>query len=157
MSMLKDFRFQVHVGGEAERTVTLTASGKPTLTVATPPEFRGGVPDVWSPEDLLVASTATCYALTLVAVAERRAVPLRDLEITGAGHVAKRADGRFGFVVIELGVRLTTDEGFEDEARKASGAAESACIISNALAVPVEVELRLRTIPAGVPSLIPAR
>lgn len=153
MSMLKDFRFQVEVDGRAQRTVTLTATGRPPLKVATPPEFRGGVPGLWSPEDMLVGSVATCYALTLVAVTERRAVPLRALAITGAGHVTKRADGRFGFVVIELGVTLTTDEGFEPEAEKAARAAESACIISNALSVPVELELELRTIPVGAPAL----
>jgi organic hydroperoxide reductase OsmC/OhrA len=123
------------------------------LKVATPPEFRGAVPGLWSPEDMLVGSVATCYALTLVAVAERRAVPLRALSIIGAGHVTKRADGRFGFVVIELGVTLTTDEGFEPEAEKAARAAENACIISNALSVPVEIELELRTIPVGAPAL----
>jgi peroxiredoxin-like protein len=153
MSILKDFRFQVDVDGAARRVVTLTAEGKPTLTVATPPEFRGGVSGVWSPEDMLVAATATCYALTLAAVAERRALPLRSLAITAAGHVAKRADGRFGFVVIELGVKVTTDEGFESEAENASQRAETACIISNALAVPVEVELEVRTTAVAAPAL----
>lgn len=146
MSTLKDFRFNVEVEREAGRKLTLSATGKPSMEVATPPEFRGGIPDLWSPEDLLVASTATCYALTLEAVAERRGVPLRDLHVVGAGHVTKRADGRLGFVVIELGVTLTTDEEFEDAARLASARAESACIISNALAVPVEVELEVRTL-----------
>lgn len=146
MSTLKDFRFNVEVEREVGPRLTLSAAGKPSLDVATPPEFRGGIPEVWSPEDLLVASTATCYALTLEAVAERRGVPLRDLHVVGAGHVTKRADGRLGFVVIELGVTLTTDEEFEDAARLASARAESACIISNALAVPVEVELEVRTL-----------
>jgi organic hydroperoxide reductase OsmC/OhrA len=153
MSVLKDFRFQVDVDHPTGKTVRLTAPGKPELEIATPPEFRGGVPNVWSPEDLLVAAVASCYALTLAAVFERRAVPLHELAVAGAGHMTKRADGGFGFVVVELGVTLTTDEGRENEAQKAARAAESACLVANALAVPVEVELELRTKPAGVPAL----
>jgi organic hydroperoxide reductase OsmC/OhrA len=145
MSTLKDFRFQVAVEGEADRIVSLKASGKPELFVATPPEFRGGVPNVWSPEDLLVAASATCYALTFKAIAERRGIPLRDLSVSGVGHVTRRADGRFGFVAIELAVTITTDEGFEDEAEKAARATEAACIVDRALTVPVEVELSVRT------------
>jgi len=145
MSMLKDFRFQVDVGREADRVVGLNASGKPGLTVATPPEFRGGVPNVWSPEDLLVAASATCYALTLEAIAERRGIPLRDLAVSGVGHVTRRADGRFGFVAIELAVTLTTDEGFEDDAENAARSTEAACIVDRALTVPVEIELSVRT------------
>jgi organic hydroperoxide reductase OsmC/OhrA len=153
MSVLKDFRFQVDVDHPTGKTVRLTATGKPELEIATPPEFRGGVPNVWSPEDLLVAAVASCYALTLAAVFERRAVPLHELAVAGAGHMTKRADGGFGFVVVELGVTLTTDEGRENEAQKAARAAESACLVATALAVPVEVELELRTKPAGVPAL----
>lgn len=146
MSTLKDFRFNVEVDRDAVRRLTLSSSGKPSIEVVTPPEFRGGSPGVWSPEDLLVAAAATCYALTLESVAERRGVPLRDLHVVGAGHVTKRADGRLGFVVIELAVTLTTDEGFEDEARLASTRSESGCIISNALGIPVEVELEVRAL-----------
>jgi organic hydroperoxide reductase OsmC/OhrA len=122
MSVLKDFRFQVDVDHPTGKTVRLTAPGKPELEIATPPEFRGGVPNVWSPEDLLVAAVASCYALTLAAVFERRAVPLHELAVAGAGHMTKRADGGFGFVVVELGVTLTTDEGRENEAQKAARA-----------------------------------
>ena len=77
MSTLKDFLFKVEVIGGTEPAVTAIAEGKPRLKVVTPPEFSGGVPSRWSPEEMLVGSVATCYALTLRAVAERRAVPLR--------------------------------------------------------------------------------
>ena len=53
---------------EGRRTV-VSVCGKDDLEVATPPEFKGGVEGVWSPEDLLVGSIASCFAVTLVAVA----------------------------------------------------------------------------------------
>jgi organic hydroperoxide reductase OsmC/OhrA len=150
MSTFKDFRFRVEVDRHSTRRLTLTAAGKPPVAVATPPEFRGGLLNLWSPEDLLVASAATCYALTFEAVAERRELPLSGLDVTGVGHISRRADGRFGFVVIELAVTVTTDAGFEEHARRASQAAEQACIVSKALSVPVEVELKVRVRPLDV-------
>lgn len=144
MSVLKDFRFTVDLhGGDDERVVDVTTEEGLSLTVATPPEFRGGVSGVWSPEHLLVAATASCYALTLEAIAKRREIPLRDVSIGAAGHVTRRADGRFGFVVVELRVQLTTDQGLEDDVRSAARLAEAACIVGVALSVPVEVELEI--------------
>lgn len=43
MSILKDFRFTVDLKGDAERVVELTTDEGLALSVATPPEFRGGV------------------------------------------------------------------------------------------------------------------
>jgi peroxiredoxin-like protein len=144
VSILKDFLFTVDVKGNAERVVELTTDEGLALTVATPPEFRGGVHGMWSPEHLLVAAVSSCYALTLAAVAERRQIPLHDVAISCVGHMTRRADGRFGFVVVELAVEITTDEGLEENARRAARAAESGCLIAQALEIPVEVELDVR-------------
>ena len=110
MSISKDFRYRVAVDWEGDRITNVTSPDKPELTVATPPEFKDGVAGVWSPEDLLVASVASCFAVTLVAVAERRDLPLRSLHVSGTGHLTQRDDGRFGFVAIELTAAIRTDE-----------------------------------------------
>lgn len=114
------------------------------LEVATPPEFRGGIAGVWSPEDLLVASTATCFAVTLGAIAERMEVPLRAVEVTGTGHVSKRDDGRFGFVAIELDVALETSPERVEAAERAAELAEERCLVSMALDIPVHVAVAAR-------------
>ncbi len=88
--------------------------------MATPPEFKGGVEGVWSPEDLLVGSVASCFAVTLVAVAERRGVPLRGLDVAARGVVTQRPDGRFGFTEVVLEVSLSTEPGCEEEASAAA-------------------------------------
>ena len=120
MSILKDFRFTVDLAGDDTRVVEVATAEGLALSVATPAEFRGGVHGMWSPEHLLVAAISSCYALTLAGIAERREVPLHDVTIGGVGHVTRRADGRFGFVVVELAVELTTAEGFEENARRAA-------------------------------------
>ena len=151
MSILKDFRFTVDVKGNAERVVETTTEEGLALSVATPPEFRGGIHGMWSPEHLLVSAVSSCYALTLAGVADRREIPLHDVAIRGVGHITRRADARFGFVVVELAVEITTEEGFEDNARRAARAAESGCLIAQALRIPVEVELEVRAaVPAPV-------
>jgi organic hydroperoxide reductase OsmC/OhrA len=152
-AMLKDYRFTVHTHRPTRRLVTVESEAKPTIAVATPPEFRDGVAGVWSPEDLLVAATASCYALTLSAIAERRSLPVWDLSVFGAGHVSRRADNVFGFIVVELAVELTTDEGCEALAEKAARIAERGCIVNDALKVPVEVELTIRTRQPATPAL----
>lgn len=144
MSIHKDFRFAVEVKENAERVVEVTTDAGLALPVATPPEFRGGVHGMWSPEHLLVAGAASCFALTLAGIADRRQIPLHDISISGVGHMTRRADGRFGFVVVELAVEITTEEGFEENARRAARAAESGCLVAQALRIPVEVELNVR-------------
>ena len=140
MSITKDFHFKVGVAWEGDRITTVTSADKPDLAVATPPEFKNGVPGVWSPEDLLVAAVASCFAVTMVAVAERRDLPLYGIEVTGTGHLTQRDDGRFGFVAIELTAHIQTAELSVEALIHAAKYAERACLVSMALDVPVHVE-----------------
>ncbi len=145
MSIVKTFRYPVSVFWQGGRVTRASAFDKPDLRVATPPEFRGGVPGVWSPEELLVAATASCFSLTLTAVAEKMQVPLLRLEVTGTGHLSKRDDGRFGFTAIELDVHLETATGHAAErAEEAAMIAEERCLVAMALDVPVHVNLEAR-------------
>jgi organic hydroperoxide reductase OsmC/OhrA len=145
VSTLKDFRYEVSASTLPRRRVRLTSEGKAALEAATPPEFRGGTPGIWSPEDLLVAAVTSCYSLTLEAIAERRGVEVRTVEVRGIGHVTRRAKGRVGFVVIELAVDLVVAPGSEHEAERAARSAKQACLVAHALEIPIELELNVRT------------
>ncbi|HSC73060.1 MAG TPA: OsmC family protein [Gaiellaceae bacterium] len=152
--MLKDYRFTVQTKHATGRLVTIESGNKPRIEVATPPEFRDGIADVWSPEDLLVAATSTCYALTLSAIAERRSIPIGDLSVFGVGHVSRRADNIFGFIVVELAVEITTEEGHETDVEHVAELARHGCIVNDALKVPIEVELKIRTRQPAAPALV---
>ncbi len=143
----KVFDFPLSVRWAGGRLTVASVEGKDELEVATPPEFRGGVEGVWSPEDLLVGSVATCFAVTFVAVAERRAVPLRSLEVAASGRVTQRTDGRFGFTAVTLDVSLVTDPGFEQEAKEVAEAAERGCLVAVSLDLPVHLQLEVQTSP----------
>ena len=91
----KAYDFPLSLRWLAGRRTLLSVQGKDELEVATPPEFKGGVEGVWSPEDLLVGSIASCFAVTLLRLAEQPAVPLRGLDVNASGHVTQPDDGRF--------------------------------------------------------------
>ena len=143
MPTFKSHRFPVSIEWRGGRLTGATVEGKPELEVATPPEFKGGIDGVWSPEDLLVAATASCYAVTLVAVAERRDIPLYALHVEGTGFVERHDEG-FGFVVIELHASLETDEDAVETAEKAARAAKDGCLVGMALDTPVHLELDIK-------------
>jgi organic hydroperoxide reductase OsmC/OhrA len=141
MSIVKAHRFPASVHWVGGRLTRVSSPDKPDLQVATPPEFRGGIAGVWSPEDLLVAAVASCFAVTFVAIAEGRRVPIRSLDVRGVGHVELGPTGRFGFVAIELAVEVETELGYAADAELVAEKAEQGCLIAAALDVPVHAKL----------------
>ncbi|MGE5274048.1 MAG: OsmC family protein [Verrucomicrobiota bacterium] len=139
MSLMKEMQFPVSIRWRGGRLVQAEARDKEALALATPPEFRSGVAGYWTPEDLVVTSAASCFALTLAAVAERHEAPLLDATITATGHMSRRDDGTFGFTVIEIDAALETISGGENAVRRAAADAEGRCLVSRALDVPVHV------------------
>jgi organic hydroperoxide reductase OsmC/OhrA len=151
MPVMKEMQFPLSVRWRGGRLACTEARGKEAFDVATPPEFRGGLEGYWSPEDLLVAATASCFVLTLTAVAERLQLPLVDVSVTATGHMGRRDDGRLGFTVIELDALIETLPGNEEAVSRAAVAAEERCLVSAALEVPVHVAVQVNA-PAASPA-----
>jgi len=135
-------RFPVSIEWQHGRLTRATAPGKPPLEVATPPEFKHGIAGVWTPEDLLVGAAASCYAVTLLAVAERLRVPVHALHVDGTGVLA-RGEGGFGFTSVELRARVETDEADIPAAERAAEQAEQGCLVTAAIDVPVHVQVEV--------------
>ncbi len=140
---MSDFRFPVAISWPGGKRVVAAIPGKPSVAIATPIEFKGDHPEDWSPEDLLVAAVASCYAVTLVAIADRASVPLRDLTIGAEGAVGREGKEPFGFKAIHLQVSATTDHGRENDLHHAAAAAEQGCIVSAALRIPVHLSVAI--------------
>jgi organic hydroperoxide reductase OsmC/OhrA len=145
MTTLKTHRFQSAVHWSGDHLVHVAATGRPELVVAASPEFRGGLEGEWSPEDLLVASVASSYAITLSALAATHGVPLHGLEVVAAGDATRRVEGMLGFTVIELEVHVETDRAHEDSARTIAELAEEGCLVAACLATPVRVVAEIHT------------
>jgi organic hydroperoxide reductase OsmC/OhrA len=143
MPIVKAHRFPVSIEWQEGRLTRASSPGKPDLEVATPPEFKGGIPGAWSPEDLLVGATAACYTVTLLAVAGRMGIDLVSLKVDGTGHVELGHDGRFGFVAIELVATLEVSDSQREAAESAARYAKDVCLVGRALDTPVHLELNV--------------
>lgn len=153
MPVFKEMQFPVSVRWRGGRLASTRSSGNEPIEVATPPEFREGLAGYWSPEDLLVSAVASCFTLTLAAVADRGGAPLLDATVTATGHMSHRDDGRYGFIVFEIDASLETVPGGEDAVRRAAKDAETRCLVTHALDVPVHVAVTVSTVvPAEVES-----
>src|SRR5262245_442531 len=143
MADMKEMQFPVAVRWRGGRVAQVHARGREGFELATPSKFRSGLAGYWTPEDLLVTSAASCFALTLAAVAERHDAPLLDATVTATGHMSRRDDGHFGFTVIEIDAGLETTAGGEEAVRRAAVEAERRCLIGHALGVPVHIAVTI--------------
>lgn len=151
MSIVKVHRYGVRTHRVGPQRVDLEAPGKPVLHVATPPEFKNGIPGVWSPEELLLASLAACYELTVAAIAAYKHVPLYSIRVDATGHV-ERKDSTYRFMLVELDLDIETREGSEKDVVHIAEVAKERCLVACALDLPVrlDVDVRGATIAATV-------
>ncbi len=139
----KEFHFPVTVEWLGERRVAAGVQGKRAIEIASPPVFHGSDPTIWSPEDFLVASAASCLAVTFTGLASRAGLAYTSLSVAGDGVAGKRADGRFGFTRLLLRLEVETDPADEPQARRLAEQAEETCLVSSSLDFPVETVIEL--------------
>lgn len=151
--MAREYRFPVSVEWEGDRLTTAHVEGKHPMSVATPPEFHGTDPDVWSPEDLFAAAAAACLIVTIAALAEQALVPVSDLDVRAEAVVGRRPDGRFGFVRIEQSVTIEVDADREDDARAVVAKAEQTCLVAVSVDLPVTTTVTVK-IAEGTPEVV---
>lgn len=152
MTVVKSHRFPVAVHRLEDGVVRAHVPGKAELRVAVPPELRGRHQGIWSPEELLAASVASCFAVTLEVVAEHLEIPIHDVDAQAATNV-ERIGGRYTVTHIDVTATIETDHGFVDRARDAARRTERLCLISHALDCPVHVRIDVGAKP---PTAVPA-
>ena len=140
----REFHFPVQSAGKAAGARPRASTANRRLRSPRRLSFMAADPGLWSPEDALVAATASCLAVTIAALAERDQLPLRHLSVTADGTVGRRPDGRFGFVRIEQTVVLETDAEHEHAARALVTMADDGCLVSVSLDVPVQTTVELQ-------------
>ena len=133
----KSFLYDVKVRWSVAKWGILTASGKPDLEVASPPEFKGH-PAVWTPEHLLVSAVNACAMLTFLSSAARREIQLVSYECDATGTL-EPLDGKLRFTKVVLRPRIVVRSPDEiEKARAAFQEAEANCLIANSLLTRVE-------------------
>jgi peroxiredoxin-like protein len=105
----------------------------PTVIHFTAAVSFGGEPSRWNPEELLLASLASCFISTFQAIATYSKLPYTDLEIKVAGEITK-TDSGFQFTSITMQPRLTIDdEALRATAERVLNKSEKLCLVSRAL------------------------
>ena len=141
----KEFSFPVSVEWLGDTRVATSIEGKQEIETSSPPEFRCKYSTIWSPEDFFVAAAASCLAITLTDIAERRGLPLHGLELSGDGVVGGRNDGTFCFTRMRFLVAIKTDAVQEELAREVARKAEERCLVAVSLDLPIELEIEVET------------
>ncbi|MGQ9630121.1 MAG: OsmC family protein [bacterium] len=128
----RSFRYQTRLKWTGGRKGEIESSGKPTIEIATPPEFKGGIPGVWSPEDFFVASVNACIMTTFLFLAEGK---VNLLEYTSESDgTLENVEGKFMFSTVEVRPKLKVQSSQDAEAAKTLlGEAEKLCLISNSI------------------------
>jgi osmotically inducible protein OsmC len=94
-----------------------------------------------SPEELLAAAHASCYAMAFAATLARQKTPPERLHVAAVAGLDRRPEGGFKVTTMDLTVRGRVpgldQAGFEEAAR----AGEQGCPISNALRGNVEIRV----------------
>ena len=139
----KSYTYHTAVKWTEQRKGVISCVGKPDVQVATPPEFKGHE-DIWSPEDLFVASANICLMTTFLAVAERAGLTFTSYESVAEGRL-ELVDGKFQFTTITLKPTITLSANADAaKARELIEKAETNCLISNSMKARVTLEPTIR-------------
>ncbi|MGB3400410.1 MAG: OsmC family protein [Candidatus Deferrimicrobiaceae bacterium] len=135
----KSYRYTTSVRWTGEKKGMMDVAGKPSVEVATPPEFKGHE-GIWSPEDLFVASVNSCIMSTFLAFAERAGLGLEEFKSEAEG-LLEFVDGRFLFTKIVVRPRVLLKSG-EDRAKAEEilHKADRNCLVSNSIRTEVILE-----------------
>ncbi len=126
--------YNIDLRWEKGRRGTLTSPDLTNpITVATPPEFPKGEPNIWSPEHLYVAAANSCLMTTFLAIAENSKLDFVSFDSSATGKLEK-VDGMFMITEIELKPKvILRNEKDRERALRIIEKSEKACLISNSM------------------------
>ena len=113
------------------------------IEVATPPEFPGGMPNIWSPEHLFTAAVSSCLMTTFLAIAENSRLEFVSFKC-GSKGILEKVDGKFMISEVLLFPEvIITDESQRERAERILEKSEKACLISNSIRSRVTMEVKI--------------
>ncbi|MGD9895863.1 MAG: OsmC family protein [Candidatus Methylacidiphilaceae bacterium] len=125
-------RYEVIARGGPSGNLSVEAKNLPTLAVTAPAQF-GGPGNVWSPEDLLAASVASCFILTFDTLAELSHLPWLEITCPAEG-LLEMSDGKRRFTRFLLRPTLKLPKGGDPKkAEHLLHKAEERCLITASL------------------------
>lgn len=102
--------FEVELKRTSGRKGMLRANDvKGSIEIATAPEFKGGVPDTWSPEHLFLGSVASGFMTAYLGMAEKRHLKVKDLTCSAIGQI-NLYENHLEFTTINLFPKIYIDD-----------------------------------------------
>lgn len=134
----KTFDYATSVRWTGDRTGVLASEGKADVLVASPPEFKG-IPGVWTPEDLFVASIDLCQMVTFIALASRKGIALKSYAGAAKGTI-EFVDGGYRFTRVVLTPSISVEPGTDSElVASVVRDAHHSCLVGRSVTASVEV------------------
>ncbi len=126
--------------GAYKRDHVIRTEGKPDIAGSSDPAFRGD-PARYNPEELLLASVASCHMLWYLHLCAEAGVIVTSYEDRPEGEMKETADGggRFTSIVLRPRIRVR-EEGMIATALALHEKANKFCFIANSLNFPVTHE-----------------
>jgi osmotically inducible protein OsmC len=121
------------------------------VLVAMPVTWASRVEDAQgrtSPEELLAAAHAACYAMSLSNVLARAGTPVDQLEVDATCGL-ERGDAGLRIATMRLSVAAKYEDAEEQRLQEAARAAEQSCPVSNALRGNVDIMVETRVLGDG--------
>ena len=121
------------------RSWRISIAGKADLEGSAEPMFRGD-PARHNPEDLFLASIASCHLLSYLALCARQGVRVTAYEDEARGAMSFKAGGGGRFETVVLSPRVTIAPDSDPAlAQSLHETAHELCFIANSCAVPISV------------------
>ncbi len=134
----KTFTFAVDLRWSEGRIGAMAAEGKPTVEVASPPEFKG-LPGKWSPEDLFLSAANACQMTTFIGLLIREGLTLTSYSSRASGKL-EYVDGGYRFTEVVLTPQIVIQAGSDlEKIRQFVEKAHSQCVIARSVNCPVDV------------------
>jgi peroxiredoxin-like protein len=137
--MRDNYSYETELTWKGQRNGVLETAGARRLEVSAPPEFAGE-PGNWTPEQLLVGATASCWMTTFLAIAEFSGVSLNFLRVKATGTLEKIPGEGYRFTEIHLAPELGVFPDDVEKLRRILPKVEKSCFISNSLRAALRVE-----------------
>jgi len=131
--MRTEHSYRVAAWWTSGRAGLAKSDSAPNAIHFTAPKDFGGLEGRWTPEELLLAAVASCFSVTVKAVAARANFDFVDLQVEARGTVCKTTSGyRFREIVVQP--QLTLASGRDSEyALELLTLGENLCLVSRAL------------------------
>lgn len=140
MSGSNQYFYETELEWTSAKDLTIKGGKLPAIGAGAPPEFKGREEN-WSPEHLFVAALNSCYALTLLAIAEFSKISVISLASTATGKLEKAPGG--GYQITEIVVKPRIVIASADDMSRMPRIMEKAkenCFVSNSIKSSVKVE-----------------